>query len=292
MPLVEIVTEPDFTDSSQIRDYAKKLQDIFRETGVSNADMERGDMRLEANVSVRLIGQQELPSYRIELKNINSFRFMVAAVEYEIKRQSEALERREKLFQETRGWNEAKKQTYLQRSKEEAHDYRYFPDPDLPKLRIRSDLVEKLREQVEQKHPKNKIKRWELLGVPYNSGATIIRQGMSNFFEEAVKIGESEGVAAQKIANYIINQKVDLVDSSPKQVVDDVAGKSMGVIGDTGELEKLANEAISENPKIVEDYKKGKESAVQALIGVVMKKTSGKAEPSVTKKCLEKMLKI
>ncbi len=132
VPLVEIVTEPDFTDSSQIRDYAKKLQQIFRYLGVSNADMERGDMRLEADVSVRPVGQKELPKYRVELKNINSFRFMVAAVEYEIKRQIEALEKGERLHQETRGWDEDKKQTYLQRSKEEANDYRYFPEPDLP----------------------------------------------------------------------------------------------------------------------------------------------------------------
>ena len=133
VPLVEIVTEPDFNHSSQVKDYAKKLQQIFRYLGVSNADMERGDMRLEANVSVRKLashlssGNTELPDYRVELKNINSFRFMTAAIEYEIKRQTEALEKREKLTQETRGWNEDKKETYLQRSKEEAHDYRYFP---------------------------------------------------------------------------------------------------------------------------------------------------------------------
>src|SRR5207248_9494698 len=107
VPLVEIVTEPDFTNSSQIRDYAKKLQQIFRYLGVSNADMERGDMRLEANVSVRPVGEKELPPYRVELKNINSFRFMVAAVEYEIKRQIELYEqgKKDQLRQETRGWN-------------------------------------------------------------------------------------------------------------------------------------------------------------------------------------------
>ncbi|KKQ15592.1 MAG: Aspartyl/glutamyl-tRNA(Asn/Gln) amidotransferase subunit B [Candidatus Daviesbacteria bacterium GW2011_GWA1_36_8] len=147
VPLVEIVTEPDFTDSSQIRDYAKKLQQIFRYLGVSNADMERGDMRLEANVSVREVGNEKwdvrtgkLPPYRVELKNINSFRFMVAAVEYEIKRQIELLEagRDDELRQETRGWDENKKITYVQRSKEEAHDYRYFPEPDLPEFRVQS----------------------------------------------------------------------------------------------------------------------------------------------------------
>src|SRR6185312_13066360 len=115
VPLVEIVTEPDFKDPTQVRDYAKKLQQIFRYLGVSNADMERGDMRLEANISVRPEGQTELPNYRVELKNINSFRFMVAAIEYEIKRQIEALEKGEVLHQETRGWNEEKRETYIQR---------------------------------------------------------------------------------------------------------------------------------------------------------------------------------
>src|SRR3989344_1882070 len=136
VPLVEIVTEPDFHDSSAVRDYAKKLQQIFRDIGVSNADMEKGDMRLEANVSVRPVGQTELPPYRVELKNINSFNFMVQAIEYEIKRQVEELEQGRTITQETRGWNENKKETYLQRSKEEAHDYRYFPEPDLPELQV------------------------------------------------------------------------------------------------------------------------------------------------------------
>src|SRR3990167_9327380 len=148
VPLVEIVTEPDFRSAEEVREYAKKLQQIFRHIGVSNADMERGDMRLEANVSVRPVGQTELAPYRVELKNINSFRFMVAAIEFEVARQLEALEKGEKLTQETRGWNENKKETYLQRSKEEAHDYRYFPEPDLPELRVDTSDVEHIKSQM------------------------------------------------------------------------------------------------------------------------------------------------
>src|SRR3989344_1698809 len=121
--------------------------------------MERGDMRLEANVSVRPVGQTELAPYRAELKNINSFRFMVAAIEFEVKRQIEALERGEKLTQETRGWNENKKETYLQRSKEEAHDYRYFPEPDLPELRDMGKVLGIKGNEIEL--PAQKIQRFQ-----------------------------------------------------------------------------------------------------------------------------------
>ncbi|MBI2334444.1 Asp-tRNA(Asn)/Glu-tRNA(Gln) amidotransferase subunit GatB, partial [Candidatus Daviesbacteria bacterium] len=150
VPLVEIVTEPDFHSVEEVREYAKALQQLFRYLGVSNADMERGDMRLEANVSVRKISKSKLqiPNYRVELKNINSYRFMKAAVEYEIKRQIDELEAGKKLTQETRGWNEDKKCTYLQRSKEEAHDYRYFPEPDIPELRIEESRVKSLESSI------------------------------------------------------------------------------------------------------------------------------------------------
>lgn len=302
VPLVEIVTEPDFTDSSQIKDYAKKLQQIFRYLGVSNADMERGDMRLEANVSVRKIRNQksevrnenmELPPYRVELKNINSFRFMVAAVEHEIKRQVEALEKGEKLSQETRGWNEDKKETYLQRSKEEAHDYRYSPEPDLPELQ-RADSkwqIEKIKQTMPEL-PWDKVKRYQKDWDIKTADTKVLAEDkqLAEFFEQAVDYGKTKGVDAQAIANYLINQKIDLIDSSPAQVVDDIVAKKSGMLSDEEELEKICNEAISENPKVVEDFKKGKEAALQVLIGSVMKKTSGKADVSMVRRILEKLL--
>ncbi len=292
VPLVEIVTEPDFRDVAEIRDYAKKLQQLFRYLGVSNADMERGDMRLEANVSVRPEGTEGLPNYRVELKNINSFRFMVAAVEYEIKRQTEAHDAGEKLSLETRGWDEDKKCTYLQRSKEEAHDYRYFPEPDLREIRIDTSDVEKLQVQLPEL-PRVKGNRFEEKYSLSKQQAVILTESrqLAAFFEEAVKDGKDHGLEAKTVANYIINRKINIKEVLPAQVVIEIRDRGMGVIEDLGELEKMAKEAVEENPRVVEDYQKGKKTAIQALIGSVMKKSQGKAEPEKIKKILERLLK-
>jgi aspartyl-tRNA(Asn)/glutamyl-tRNA(Gln) amidotransferase subunit B len=283
VPLVEIVTEPDFRSSEEVRDYAKKLQQIFRYLGVSKADMERGDMRLE--------GESELPNYRVELKNINSFRFMVAAIEYEIKRQIAAIEAGEKLFQETRGWNEDKKCTYLQRSKEEAHDYRYFPEPDIPEIRIKykvSSIKGKIPEM-----PWDKQKRFiKDYGIPenYSKSLTETRE-LAQYFEDAVSHGKKHDVLAKDIANYLINKKIDILSVLPTQVIEELKGKKVGVIDNEEELEKLAKQAIEENPKPVSDYKAGKEAALQSIIGAVMSLSAGKAEVSKLKTLLEKLLK-
>ncbi len=292
VPLVEIVTEPDFHSSLQVKDYAKKLQQIFRYLGVSNADMEKGDMRLEANVSVRPVGQTELPPYRVELKNINSFRFMVAAIEYEIKRQIEALEKGEKLTQETRGWNEAKKETYLQRSKEEAHDYRYFPEPDLPELRISVDQINRIKTELPEL-PASKSQRFEEeYGLKAADTKVLIdSKELADYFESAVGHGKTHGVSAQEVANYIINRKPDLEVVLPTQIIEEIKGKKVGVISDESELEKLAEQAIAQNPKSAEDYKKGKAPALQALIGGVMKLSSGKADANKARGVLQKLLK-
>ncbi len=292
VPLVEIVTEPDFNDSSQVRDYAKKLQQIMRYLGVSNADMERGDMRLEANVSVRKVGTKTLPPYRVELKNINSFRFMVAAVEYEISRQIEAQEKGEKLTQETRGWNEEKKETYLQRSKEEAHDYRYFPEPDLPELRIEDSVVKALKTNLPEL-PAQKLTRFIKDYSIKEADAKVLTETIeiALFFESAVKYGKTREVDPKAIANYIINQKLALIDSSPEQVVDDLRAKRANILDDEVELEKICKEVLKENPQFVKTYKSGKITIIQALIGQVMKKTSGKADAGKVTQILERLLK-
>jgi aspartyl-tRNA(Asn)/glutamyl-tRNA(Gln) amidotransferase subunit B len=291
VPLTEIVTEPDFTHSSQVKDYAKKLQQIFRYIGVSNADMERGDMRLEANVSVRPVGQKELPPYRVELKNINSFRFMQAAIEFEIKRQIEALENGEKLTQETRGWDEVKKQTYLQRSKEEAHDYRYFPEPDLPEIKISEDQINKIKSEMIEL-PAIKVERFIKDYGLSNTQAWILidTQKLADYFEEAVKLGREKSIDAIKIANHIINKKVSIEEVNPAMVIEEISSKSVGVISDESELEKICSEVIAENEQTVASYKAGKLTAIQALIGGVMKKTQGKADAGVAKSILEKLL--
>lgn len=292
VPLVEIVTEPDFTDSSQVRDYAKKLQQIFRYLGVSSADMEKGDMRLEANISVRPEGQTELPPYRVELKNINSFRFMVAAVEYEIKRQIKALEVGEKLTQETRGWDEAKRQTFLQRSKEEANDYRYFPEPDLPGIKYQVLSIKQIQESLPEL-PMKKIERYIAdYGISETTAETLVgEETLAELFDGAVKLGTEENVPAKDIANYLANQKLDPARISPDEIIESIKDKRSGKIDDEGALSKIAEEVIKENEKSVADYKSGKESAIQALIGGMMRKTQGKADPGKTKSVLESLLK-
>ncbi len=294
VPLVEIVTEPDFKNTTEVRDYAKKLQQLFRYLGVSNADMERGDMRLEANISVRPVGQKELPPYRVELKNINSFRFMVAAIEYEIKRQIEALEKGEKLSQETRGWNDDKKCTYLQRSKEEAHDYRYFPEPDLPELKV--DRLQATVDSIKEKMPElpwDKSKRFEEEYGIKDADAKVLTETrqLAEYFEAAVVHGEKNGIEAKAVANYIINIKPDIDAVLSTQIIEEIKGKKVGVIEDEKELERLANEAIEENPGLVETYKKGKVTVIQAIIGSVMRKTGGKVNANKIREILEEKLK-
>lgn len=287
VPLVEIVTEPDFTDTTQIKDYAKKLQQIFRYLDVSNADMERGDMRLEANISVRLVGQKELPPYRVELKNINSFRFMAQAVEYEIVRQIEALEKGERLVQETRGWDEDKKETYVQRSKEDAHDYRYFPEPDLPEMHLRQ-MGDQIKAEIAEL-PMEKIKRYkEEFGM-----AKLIAEQMAadketaSKFEETIEIGKGKA-EPKDIANFMANQKIESLTSD--QIIEAILSKKQGIISDSSELEKVCQEVMDENKALVDAYKAGKLTVIQAFIGQVMRKTSGKADAGVAKELLEKLL--
>lgn len=292
VPLVEIVTEPDFRDVEAVRDYAKKLQQLFRYLGVSNADMERGDMRLEANVSVRPEHVEGLPNYRVELKNINSFRFMVAAIEYEIKRQIEALEKGEKLFQETRGWDEEQKSTYLQRSKEEAHDYRYFPEADLPELKIENGKLKIIKNQIPEL-PWDKTERYQKdLGIK-KADAQILSDSreLADFFESAVEHGKKHDITSKEVANYIINKKPDINSILPTQIIEEIKGKNVGKIDDETELKRLAQQAIQADPKTVEDFKKGKLTALQALIGGVMRLSQGKADVSKLKPLLEKLLK-
>lgn len=291
VPLVEIVTEPDFTDSEQVRDFARKMQQIFRYLGVSNADMERGDMRLEANVSVRPENQKALPPYRVELKNINSFRFMVSAIEYEKIRQIKELEQGKALTDETRGWDEDKKITFSQRSKEEAKDYRYFPDPDLPPQVFAQDLKNKLGQGMPEL-PKAKIERFskEFDLSQYQAEALTDTRELADFFESAVKQGEQEKVSAKEIANYLINQKIDFQVITPKDVVAQLLERRQDVIESDEEITKLAQEAILKNLQAVEDYKKGKLASLGAILGFMMRETAGKLDAVKAQVILEKLL--
>ncbi len=294
VPLVEIVSEPDFTTTAQVRDYAKKLQQLFRYLGVSNADMERGDMRLEANVSVRPEGQTELPDYRVELKNINSFKFMSDAIEYEIKRQIEFLEAGKKLVQETRGWDQTKKETYSQRSKEEAHDYRYFPEPDLAPLKV-LDWVNNVASEIPELpwvKAERFVKDYELSTI--DAQVLTEDKNTADRFEEIVKQGQEEDLTAKQLANEIVNKKLDLMELDPTQLISDIKARKASMVDDEGQIEVWVKEVINENPGLVEQYKAGKLPVLQALIGQVMRKSianaQGKAESGKVKEILEKNL--
>ncbi len=290
LPLVEVVTEADFRSSAEVRDYAKKLQQIIKSIGISEANMERGDMRLEANVSVRPQGQKELAPYRVELKNINSFKFIGDAVDYEVERQIKLLEKGNKISLQTRGYNENKKETFLQRVKEEANDYRYFPEPDLPALSINPADVARIKESLGEL-PAQKENKYLAFGLSQNTAQTIANsQARSQLFEKAIKKIDQKDIA--NLANFYVN-KGSIAKNS-----DDLLGlfnasqlNKSQTITNKDELTPILEGVINENQQSVASYKAGKLNAIQALIGAVMKKTQGKADAQKVKIILEQLLK-
>lgn len=291
VPLVEIVTEPDFDNAEDVVDYLKKLQQIVRYLNVSNADMEKGDMRLEPNISLRKEGEKGLPNYKVEVKNINSFRFVAKAIEYEIKRQTEILDSGKTPAQETRGFNEDKNITVSQRSKEEAQDYRYFPDPDIPPIFWDDAELEILRKAVPEL-PWEKVERYI---KDYEISKQIAQnltadQLVAELFDGAAKLAVEESVSVKDVANFIANQKPDPLKVSPDEIVEKVKEKKSGKIEDETELAKLAEEVIKENESSVTAFKSGKENALQVLIGGMMRKTQGKADAGKSMQILKKLL--
>lgn len=293
VPLVEIVTEADFHSSDDVKRFLEELQVIIRTLDVANADMEKGDMRLEPNISVLLMeeGQEwdgkTFPKYKVEVKNINSFRYAKAAIDYEIPRQTELLEKGETPVQETRGYNENKQITVSQRTKEEAADYRYFPEPDIPPLRFSDEYLQEVEAKIPEL-PEAKIKRYmQDMKIRYQDAFVLTRSRKSSeLFEEVVaKLGAEK---AQKIANLIINKKVK--EGSVKEVVKQIEALNAEKKTDMGALTKACEGVISANPKVVEDYKSGKEQALMFLLGQVMKQMRGQADANTVKEELKKQL--
>jgi len=294
VPLVEIVSEPDMHSSEQAVAYLKKIQQIVRYLGVSDCDMEKGSMRCEANISLlRNRKQTELPNYRVEIKNVNSFRFVKKALEYEIKRQTNAFKNKQKLNQETRGYDEDKGETYLQRSKEDAHDYRYFPEPDIPVVNIQKSVfnIEDLPELPDQKK-KRFTEEYQISG--YNADILTRDKTTAEYFEKAVK--ESKNVITnmrsqlsyskfvKKIAKVIVNKRADVDNLSPKQLVKQILQKKKQKISDDDKIKIVVQKVIKENQKAVDDFREGKKEVVGFLIGQVMKETKGKAEAQIVRK--------
>ena len=291
IPLLEIVSAPCIHSVELLDAYAKEVREIARALKISNGDMEKGQMRFEANVSIaksKVKSQKSnLPDYRAEIKNLNSFKSLRDSVAYEIERQTKALEDGKILVQETRGWDARKGQTFVQRKKEAAHDYRYFPEPDLPPLEITNELIGRLRAKLPEL-PSQMKKRLVSLGLTPSLGATIAQDPRRlQFFERLVELD----VPPKEAANLVVNRP-EIMEQSPEEILRDFRRKEEEKVSDVGELEEIAKKVIKENPQPVSDYQSGKEEALQFLIGQMMKKTRGKADPRVAQKVLKKFLSL
>ncbi len=291
VPLVEIVTEPDFESAAEVKEYLQKLQQIVRYLGVSNADMEKGEMRLEPNISLRTEGTTGLPHYKVEVKNINSFSFVEKAIEHETKRQAEILDRGETPAQETRGWDEDKNMTISQRSKEDAADYRYFPEPDIPPFVWNEKFVAELSATLPELPDEKKGRFIKEYGLSvYNAELLTRTRELAEYFEETAKVGKEHGIEPTKLANTIINKKVDIEKVLPAELIKDIKSSQAEDTMSSEDLAKIAREVIAGNEKSVADYKAGKTNAIMFLVGQTMRKVAGKAKADTVKKALEDLL--
>jgi len=291
VPLVEIVTEPDFENAKEVIEYLKKLQQIIRYLNVSDADMEKGNMRLEPNISLKIEGIEELPNYKVEVKNINSFRFVEKAIEYEIKRQTEILCKEQIPAQETRGWDEDKQKTVPQRTKEEANDYRYFPEPDIPPLIFTQNKIQELKSQMPEM-PGQTFKRFK---TNYNLNEYYIeiltKEKLTvNYFDESVAVGKEHNVSPNQIANLLVNKNINVNSTLPADLIKNILNSTKITEIEEPELKKIISRVLKENKKAVKDYKSGKETAIMFLLGQVMKTSRLKLNASKIKELLKKML--
>jgi aspartyl-tRNA(Asn)/glutamyl-tRNA(Gln) amidotransferase subunit B len=328
VPLLEIVSEPDMHSIEEARIYAEGLREILRYVEVNSGDMEKGVIRFEANVSIRPVGELELGK-RVEIKNLNSFRALERASAFEIERQGRVLSDGNRVEQETLGWDDIKEQTYSQRSKEEAHDYRYFPEPDLPPLVVDRAWIERVRLGLPEL-PHAKFRRFvdEYGLTEYAASRLVESRRVADYFEKAVS---SDSVSARSLANWIVgelfaqanlaggstdplkippgalSELVGLVErgeinqatgkqvlaemaASGKRASEIVARDGLKQVSDTDLIARVVTEALAENPTEVASFKAGKTGVANYLFGQAMKKAAGKANPQVVKAELEKQL--
>ena len=328
-PLAEIVTEPDFRSSWQAYDYVNHVRRALQWVGASEADMEKGNLRCEANVSVRRKGDDKFGT-KVELKNLNSVRFMQKAIEFEVERHIKTLEEGGRLVQETRLWDERLSETRPMRSKEEAHDYRYFPEPDLPPLVVPNELIEEVKASLPEL-PASRAKRFtEQYGLSYADASQLTGdRALADYYEAAVAASggnarattnwirsellrelESAGLTADKspIPASELGALVKLIDegsisgkqgkdvlvemfSTGKSAAIVIAEKGLVQVSDTGEIDRVIDEAIAANPKQLEQYRAGKESLFGFFVGQVMKASKGKANPKIVNERLKEKLK-
>lgn len=291
VPLVEIVTEPDIHSGKHAKAYGKKLRQILRYLDISDCNMEQGSLRLEANISLSE-DPEKLPNYKVEVKNINSFGFLEKAINFEVDRQAKVLESGEIPTQETRGWSESKNATFSQRTKEDAEDYRYFPDPDLPPLQFTKAQIEGWRSELPEL-PDQLLTRWKSdFGIEEKYGKVLSDTPESaKQFESVISELQKAKVDTNQVANLIVNKKLatELLEK-PSELISKFKEMTAVETIDEGELATVIQSVISEQPKAVEDYKAGKVQIIGFLMGQTMKKLGKKVDPKLIQQHLKKQL--
>ncbi|WP_448375557.1 Asp-tRNA(Asn)/Glu-tRNA(Gln) amidotransferase subunit GatB [Fervidobacterium sp.] len=326
IPLAEIVTEPDIESPEQARIFMEKLRSILRYLGVSTGDMEKGAMRCDANISVvdKLTGKQ---SNKVEVKNMNSFKFVEKALEYEYERIIDLMEKGEEVQRETRGWDLNTKSTVSMRSKEEAHDYRYFPEPDIPPVLLSDEFIDKIKSTLVEL-PDERLKRFvEEYKLNSNDAWVLVEdKEVGDFYEEVVgKVNEpkevanwfltelfrlygeygkdkihvttetfdeiigliKEGTISRNMAKEVF-QEAALNGDSPRKIVEE---RGLKQVDDVGLIEEIAKKVIESNPKQVETFKAGKEGLFGFFVGQVMKELKGKGNPKTVNEVLNRLLR-
>ena len=327
VPLLEIVSEPDLRSAEEARAYMEKIKAIMEYIDVSNCRMEEGNLRADINVSLRPVGTKELGT-RTEMKNINSFKNLEDAINYEIERQEEVLEDGGHIVQETRTFDPARGITLSMRSKENAHDYRYMPEPDLPPIVTSEETIEKYRSELPELPDARRARLEKEYGLSdYDAGIITSSRAMAEYFDSVVATGADPKLAANWIMGDLAkNLNEDGIDITKSPVSAERLGKMIGLImkdtisgkiakkvfkemwtneddpekivkdkglvqiTDTGAIEAAVDAAIAANPKAVAEYKGGKKKAIGALVGQVMKATRGKANPQMVNKMLAEKL--
>ena len=296
VPLMEIVTEPEIDSPELAKIFLKELQTKLRHLKISDCDMEKGSMRLEANIS--LSQNDQLPDYKVEVKNLNSFRFVERSIRFEVERQKEILAQGETPLQETRGWDSKTQSTYSQRQKEEAKDYRYFPEPDIPPINLKTSSqseqpldLEQIKKQLPELSQRKEARFQEDYGLRPDQ-AKILSQNpqTADFFDRVAKVAKKKGLEIKAVANAMINKKINWQEISPEDLVEQLSKAGQKKILTASALKEVVGRVIKNNSKPVADFKKGQQGAIEFLVGLVMKETKGQANPNQVRQEISRQL--
>lgn len=325
-PLLEIVSEPDMRSSEEAKNYMEELRNIVRYIGVCDGNLEEGSMRCDANISIMPKGSKEFGT-RAEIKNVNSFAALQRAIEYEIERQIEIVEEGGQVVQETRLWDDNARETRSMRGKEDAHDYRYFPEPDLMPLEISREWVEKIKSEMPEL-PSQKRARYQEIGLSEYDASVIVEQmGLALFFDKVLELGANPKTAVNfimgEIAAYLKEDHIEITDTKltpenlaelialiekgtisnniGKQIIIEmlkdgtkasviVEKKGLSQISDEGAIKELVQKVVDAHPNEVEAYKNGKTNLLGFFVGQIMKETKGRANPKTVNQLIREII--